>query len=331
MNETGGGGAHRLLRRADEAQRRRPVLAFPFAVLKKFGADRAGQMAALIAYYGFFSLFPLLLVFVTVVSFVIENDPALQERLLDSVLSRFPVIGTDIEQNIGRITGSTFALVVGLVLALWAGTAVVTTTQWALDDVWDVPRVERPGFLRRVARALLMLLALGTSIVVSTFLTALDGGGGLTGALLEALSLVGTVLLSAALFALAYRVLTVAHVSWRDVVPGAVLAAVAWTVLLLLGTWIVNRYISQATAVYGVFAAVIGLLAWISLFAQLFLLAAEVNVVRARRLWPRSLVEPPRTPLDREVLADQVQEERDRPEQRVEVRSEERSGGSVER
>ena len=103
MTETRGGTAQRLLRRADEAQRNRPVLAFPFAVLKKFGDDRAGQMAALIAYYGFFSLFPLLLVFVTVVAFVIQNDPALQERLLDSALTRFPMIGPEIEANIGEI------------------------------------------------------------------------------------------------------------------------------------------------------------------------------------------------------------------------------------
>jgi membrane protein len=325
MSETRGGGrAQRLVRRADDAQRRHPVLAFPFAVLKKFGDDRAAQMAALIAYYGFFSLFPLLLVFVTVVSFVIENDPALQERLLDSILSRFPLIGADIEREIGQITGSTVALVIGLVLALWSGTAVVTTTQWAMDDVWDVPRAERPAFVRRVLRALVMLVALGASVVVSAFLTALDGGVGFAGAVLEVLSLAGTLLLSAALFAIAFRVLTVANVSWRDVIPGALVAAVSWTVLLMLGTWIVDRYVSQATAVYGAFAIVIGLLAWISLFAQLFLMAAEVNVVRVRRLWPRSLVDRPPTPRDREVVAAQAEEERALPEERVDVRFQER-------
>jgi membrane protein len=330
MTETEGGAAQRLLRRADAAQRGRPALAFPFAVLKKFGDDRAGQMAALIAYYGFFSLFPLLLVFATVVGFVIQNDPALQDRLLDSALSRFPVVGPQIRANLNEIEGSSLALVVGVVLALWSGTAVVTTTQWAMDDVWDVPRAERPALPIRVLRALLMLLALGASIVVSAFLTGVDGTG-FGGAVVEILSLVGTVIVSAAVFAFAYRVLTVARVSWRDVIPGAVVAAIAWTVLLLLGTWIVDRYIGRAKDVYGeTFAVVIGLLAWISLFAQLFLLAAEVNVVRVRRLWPRSLVEP-LAPGDREVLTDQAQEERARAEQRVDVRFEGRSGGTVDR
>jgi membrane protein len=326
MSETEGGVVPRMLRRADAAQRKRPPLAFPFAVLKKFGDDRAGQMAALIAYYGFFSLFPLLLVFVTVAAFVIENDPALQQRLLDTVLSKFPVVSPGIRQNIGSITGSPVALGVGLVLGVWSGTAVVTTTQWALDDVWDVPRAERPALPRRVLRALLMLVVLGSSIVVSTVLTAVDGG-----TLVEIVSLAGTVALSACVFAFAYRVLTVARISWHDVVPGAIVAACGWTILLMLGTWIVDRYVSQARAVYGWFAIVIGLLAWISLFAQLFLLAAEVNVVRVRRLWPRSLVEPPTAPEDRDVLTDQAQEERARPEERVDVRFEERSEESVDR
>jgi membrane protein len=331
MTETEGGAAQRILRRADAAQRGRPVLAFPFAVVKKFGDDRAGQMAALIAYYGFFSLFPLLLVFATIAAFVIENDPVLQERLLDSALSRFPVIGPEIRANIGAIQGSSFALIVGIVLALWSGTGVVTTAQWAMDDIWDVPRAERPALPMRVLRALLMLLALGAAIVASAFLTGV-GGTGFAGAVREILGLVGTVAVSAMVFAFAYRVLTAAPVSWRDVIPGAIVASIAWTILLLLGTWIVDRYIGRAEAVYGeTFAIVIGLLAWISLFAQLFLLAAEMNVVRVRRLWPRSLAASPPSPEDREVLADQAQEEQALPKERVDVRFEDRSGEAVDR
>jgi membrane protein len=326
MTETEQGAMQRVLRRADAAQRKRPALAFPFAVAKKFGDDRGGQMAALIAYFGFFSLFPLLLVFVTVAAFAIQDDQALRQRLLDTILDKFPVVGPSVSANIGSITGSPWALGVGLVLALWSGTRVVTSIQWALDDVWDVPRAERASLPGRILRALVMLVIFGGAIVASTILTAIDGG-----LLLEAVSLVGTVALSACMFAFAYRVLTVARISWRDVLPGAILAALAWTLMLMLGTWIVDRYVSQAKAIYGVFAIVIGLLAWIALFAQLFLLAAEVNVVRARRLWPRSLTDPASAPPDREVLADQAREERAAPEERVEVRFDGRSEESVDR
>jgi membrane protein len=323
------GAAQRMLRRADDVQRRHKVLAFPVAVLKKFADDRASQLAALIAYYGFFSLFPLLLVFATAASFVIEENPELRERLLNSVVEQFPVVGPQIrdtiDESVRQLSNSPLALTVGVVGALWTGTAIVAAAQNAMDEVWDVPRVERPGLVPRVMRAFLLLFVFGASIVLSTLLAGTGGETGWNAALLDALSLAGTLLMSVAVFSFAFRVLTVAHVGWRDVLPGAVFAAVAWTILLMVGGWVVERQISRASVVYGFFAAVIGLLAWISLVAQLFLFAAEINVVRARRLWPRSMIAPPLAQEDREVLASQAEEEQARPEERVDVTFEERA------
>jgi uncharacterized BrkB/YihY/UPF0761 family membrane protein len=143
--------------------------------------------------------------------------------------------------------------------------------------------------------------------------------------LLRVISIVGLLLVSVGVFAFAFRVLTAATITWRQVLPGAVVAAIGWTVLLMVGRWVVDRQIGQASAIYGFFATVIGLLAWIYLAAQLFLLAGEVNVVRVRRLWPRSLIAPPLASEDRKVLASQVEEERARPEEQVDVRFEERT------
>ena len=331
MGEPGVGAAQRLLRRADAVQRRRAALAFPVAVLKKFGDDRASQLAALIAYYGFFSLFPLLLVFVTVVAIVVRDDPGLQRRLIDSALSQFPVVGTRINQSIKELSGSSATLVVGIVGALWSGTAVVTVAQHAMDEVWDVPRAERPPILARTVRAFLLLLAFGGAIVVGAVLIGIGDGTGPAAVVLRGLSMIGLTLLSFALFAIAFRVLTVAQIRWRDVVPGSVVAAVAWTVLLMLGGWLVDREIRHASQAYGFFAIVIGLLTWIYLGAQIFVLCAEVNVVRARRLWPRSLVDPPLEETDRNVLADQAKEERARPEEHVDVRFGDRPAGGEAR
>jgi len=317
------GAAQRTLRRADDLQRTHSFLAFPFAVFKKFGDDRASQLAALIAYYGFFSLFPLLLVFATVVAIVVRDDTQLRQRLLDSALSQFPVVGTRIGESVNELTGSSFALIFGIVAALWSGTAVVAAAQHAMDEVWDVPRVERPGLVSRLMRAFLLLFVFGASIVLSTFLAGTGAETGMNATLLKMVSLAGTVLVSVAVFAFAYRVLTVAHVTWREVLPGAIVAAVAWTILLMVGSWLVDRHIRHASQIYGFFAIVIGLLAWISLAAQVFLFAAEINVVRARRLWPRSLIAPPLEEEDREVLASQVEEERALPEEHVDVRFEE--------
>jgi membrane protein len=325
------GAAPRVVRRADDVQRRHTALAFPFAVLKKFGDDRASQLAALISYYGFFSLFPLLLLFVTVVALVVRDDPELRLRLLDSAVSQFPIVGTRIGKTIDDLTRSSFTLSIGVVGALWSGTAVVAAAQHAMDEVWDVPRVERPGLANRVMRAFLLLFVFGASIVVSTLLAGTGGDTGWNATLLKTLSLAGTAIVSVAVFAFAFRVLTVAHVSWRDVLPGAIFAAVAWTILLMLGGWLVDRHLRNASHVYGFFAIVIGLLAWISLAAQLFLLAAEINVVRARHLWPRSLAAPPLAHKDREVLAGQAEEERARPEEHVDVKFDEPSGKGGER
>jgi YihY family inner membrane protein len=331
MTEARGGAAQRMLRRTDDFQRTHAVLAFPFAVLKKFGDDRASQLAALISYYGFFSLFPLLLLFVTVVALVVRDDPALRQRLLDSAVSQFPIVGTRIGRTIDELTKSSFTLSVGIIGALWSGTAVVAAAQHAMDEVWDVPRVERPGLVGRLTRAFLLLFVFGASIVLSTFLAGTGGETGWNATLLKTISLAGTVLVSVAVFAFAYRVLTVAHVTWREVLPGAVVAAIAWTALLMLGSWLVDRQIRHASQVYGFFAIVIGLLAWISLAAQVFLLAAGINVVRARRLWPRSLMAPPLADEDREVLASQAEEERARPEERVEVNFEEQASEGRDR
>jgi YihY family inner membrane protein len=317
------GVARRILHRADDVQRARPALGFPFAVVKKFGDDRASQLAALIAYYGFFSLFPLLLVFATIAASVLDGNPDLQKRLIDSVLEQFPVVGTAIgkviDQSVEQLSGSPLALTIGIGGALWTGTAVVAAAQQAMDDIWDVPRAERPGLLGRVVRAFLLLFVFAASIVLSTFLAGTGTQTGWGSVVLRGISIVGLFLVSAAVFAFAFRVLTAASVSWRQVLPGAAVAAVGWTMLLLVGSWIVERQIGRASAVYGLFATVIGLLAWIYLAAQLFMVSGEVNVVLARRLWPRSLAPPPLAAEDREALAGQAEEQRARPEERVDV------------
>jgi YihY family inner membrane protein len=309
----------RLVSEVDQAHRRRPWLAIPVAVVKKFGDDDAGNSAALIAYYGFLSMFPLLLAFTTILGFVVHDNPDLQQKLLDSALANFPVIGTQIENNLGALQGSVLALVIGIVGAVWAGMGVVLTTENAMNAIWDVPRRSRPNFLKSRLRALLALVAFGLVVVISAALGSVGGAGGSLGWALRALALVGTLALNVAIFGAAYRYLTVADVRWRQVVPGAILAAIGWMVLLAVGGWFVTRQLNGASETYGTFAFVIALLAWIAISAQLFLFGGELNVVLARRLWPRSLNPPPLTEPDRRVLAAQAHEQEARPHEEVDV------------
>jgi len=290
----------KLIRRVDLFQQRHSWLGFPLAVVKKFGEDQAGKQAALIAYYGFFSLFPLLLVFVTVLGFVLHGDVALQHRVISSVRDNFPYVGRYLK--VGAISGSTTALVVGIAGALWAGLGVTNAAQDAMNTVWDVPLSRRPNFWKSRLRGLGLLAMLGTTALVSTFLSGLGSTSGSFSTGLRVLGVLGSLALNLVLYGLAFQVLTVKHLAVREVLPGAVLGAVLWTALQFVGSYYVTHQVANAQPLYGSFAVVIGLLAWIYLGAQLTLYAAEVNVVRAAHLWPRSLTGPPSTDADREAL-----------------------------
>jgi membrane protein len=309
----------RTIRALDRFQQRRAWAGFPFAVVKKYGDDQAGSLATLIAYYGFFSAFPLMLVLVSVLGIVLADNPDLQQRIIDSALAQFPIVGPTIAEEVNAITGNAVVLTVGIVAALWAGLGVVQAGQRAMNRVWDVPKKDWPNFFTSRLRSLVMLGVLGAAILASTFLSGLATVGGGAGALDRLWQISLSFLLNVVVFLLVYRVLARLDLRWRDVLPGGLVAAGLWTVLQSLGGLYVSHTIKGASNVYGTFALVIGLFVWISLGAQLTLYCAEINVVRVRRLWPRSLTQPPLTAADRRVLRAGAMVERRRPEQHIEV------------
>jgi YihY family inner membrane protein len=310
--------ARSLLHRFDRYQQRHPLLAVPLAVVRKFGDDQAGNLAALLAYYGFFSLFPLLLVLVTVLDFVLAGNSGLRSKVLSSALAQFPVIGDQLRQNIGSVRGSGLALAAGLAGTLWAGLGVTQQAQNAMNFTWGVPRKHWPGFGPRLARGLGILAVLGVGTLASTTLSGLGTWTGLP-VVGRMLPFLGSLLINLALFEFAFLVLTVLKQPWRRLLPGTVLAAVGWSVLQVLGGWYVTHQLRSASQVYGTLAFVIVLLSWLYLGAQLFLYAAELNVVLVKRLWPRSVLPPPLTGPDKRALSDLAKAEERRPEEQVDV------------
>ena len=302
------GDVRRVAERLDAYQRGRPWLGFPIAVGRKFSDDQGAQLAALVTYYGFLSLFPLLLLFRAVLGYVLQGREDLQKSILDSALARFPVIGDEIVRSQGRLHGSGLALAVGIVGALWAGLGVTQALQNAMDRIWGVPRRARPGPLAGRLRGLLLLFVLGLAAVVAAGLGTLTSSSGLIGPGLRVATTAGSLAVSLGLFIAAFRVLTARTLGWRDVFPGAVVAAVGWEALLALGGWLVSHELQGASATYGAFAIVIGLLSWIYLSTLVVISAAEVNAVGGLRLWPRSLREP-LTPADRRALQISAQTE----------------------
>jgi YihY family inner membrane protein len=307
----------RLLRALDRFQQRHTVLGFPFGVAKKFGDDQAGKHAALLAYYGFLSLFPLLLVFVTLLGYALANNQELQQQIIDTLVAQFPVMGTQIKDSITAIQGSGIGLVVGILGTLWGGLGITQSAQDAMNAVWNIPRRLRPNYWLRLARGLGSLLLLATAVVGATVLAQL---GRIQAGILGRLPLVGSLVLNLLLLLVLFQVLTGMWVKWRRLLPGALCGAVGWSTLQTLGVLIVDRQLQRANLIYGVFAVVIVLLSWLYLSAQLLLYAAEINVVLTRRLWPRSLLQPPLTEPDRRVLTALAETEERRPGETVEVR-----------
>jgi membrane protein len=319
------GALLRMRDRVDDVQSSRPWLAVPFAAVKKFGEDRAGNLAALIAYYGFFSIFPLLLVLVTVVGFVLSGNEELQRDIVNSALAEFPVVGKQLRDNTGQLDASGFALGVGIVSAVWAGTGVIKAAQDAMNDVWDVPMRRRPNFFLNIARSFGMLAVLAGGLILTTLLTGAVGAIG-TSPVPKAIGIVLGAALNIALFLAAFRVLTIRDVGTRQLWPGAAIAGLAWVGLQLLGGYLIRHQVSTASDTYGAFAVVIGLLWWIYLQAQIVLFAAELNVVLVDRLWPRSLTGVDRH-TDRRSLRHHAQVEERTPEEDIDVQFEDQQPG----
>jgi membrane protein len=306
------------LRAADRFQQRHAHLSFGAAVVKKFGDDQAGQLAALIAYYGFASLFPLLLVLVTVLGFVLEGSPHTQADVLHSALGQFPIIGDQLQRNIHSLTGSPGALVIGVVGLLLGGLGIVGATQNAFNQVWHIPRKQRPSFLSWRLRGLGLLAFLGVLLIVSTV-----AAGYVTAQTTGAVSLLGGILLALAsnllLFLSAFRLLTAKEVATRDLIPGVIFGAIVWQLLQHVGGYYVAHVIRHAKETSGLFAFVLGLLAWLYLGGQVTLLAAEINVVHARRLWPRSFFSEPLLEADKRALRSSAETEERVEQENVEV------------
>ena len=281
----------RSVQAADRFQRRRAVLAFPVAVWSKFNDDQAGNLAALIAYYGFVALFPLLLVFVTVLNILLANNPSLRNDLLDSALAQYPVVGNQIRDDLGTIPGTGLPLAIGIVFLLLGARGVARSMQGALCEVWGIRREDRPSFPKSQLWAMALVFTVGIGFIVTTFLSTLAGGVGhlISGTSAHIGAVVVSLVLNVGVFWLSFRIATLFKVPWRNLWIGAAIAAICWQALQLFGGYVVSHQLNRASELYGTFGVVLGLLTWLFLQAELTLFAAEVDVVLARRLWPRSI------------------------------------------
>ncbi|MBV9853225.1 MAG: YihY/virulence factor BrkB family protein [Streptosporangiaceae bacterium] len=318
----------RVIRRVDAAQRRFTPTAFVFGVIKKYGDDNGGVLVANLAYSAFVSLFPLLLVFVTILGLVAASNPVFREDALNAVASQVPLIGHQLTGNVHTLQRSSMiGLIVGLVVLIWGSLGLAQAGLFAMEQVWNLPGPARPGYVQRLGRSALFVGLLGAGVLVATALASLNTYGHNAVVIVVLAEILATAV-NAGMYLGGFRVLTPKGVPTRDLLPGAIIGGVCWTLLQILGTYLVHHFL-HSDSVYGVFATVLGLVAWIYLVAKITVYAAEVNVVLARRLWPRTIVQPPLTEADRAVLAVQALQNQRREEQRVEVTFEGHSPGAA--
>lgn len=277
----------------DRFQRRHPAVGFPIAVVYKFFDDFGPYLAALIAYYAFVSLFPLLLLGTTILGFVLRGHVDLQHDILKSAVGQIPVVGSDLTKDPHRIGGGVRGLIIGIVGALYGGLGIGQATQYTMNQAWAVPRHHRPNPLKARGRSLLLLCTAGLGVVLSGVLSTFGAAG--AGSLATAsrvLVLAGSVLVNIGIFVFAFRLAAERDLSVRDVLPGAVLAAVAWQALQTFGVFYIEHVVRHSTDTNGVFAVVLGLLAFLYLAGIVVVLCVEVNVVRVKGLYPRALLTP---------------------------------------
>jgi YihY family inner membrane protein len=277
-----------LLQHVDRFQQKHPVLSHPYAVIKKYGDDNGGYQAALITYYGFLSLFPLLLVLVTLLHLWFRGNPQLQQDVSNSVGHYFPLLGDQLQDRIHTMRSAGVGLAIGILFTLYGARGVADALRFALDNMWQVPKSERAGFPKNMLQSLAIMasgaLGFAATVAVSAFSSAL--GHAMWVKIL--LNIVGFALVSGVI-GMVFRIATSGRVPFKHMMIGASIAALAIQLLLTFGGIILSHQLKNLDSVYGTFAVVLGLLFWIYLLAQILVYAAEADTVRHLKLWPRSL------------------------------------------
>lgn len=302
----------------DEWQRRHRTPGVTYAVIKKFGDDDANLLVVSLGWYGFTAIYPLLLVVITVFAYI--GVGALGNGIVHT-LHQFPVIGSQFKPGRGgtQMHGSVLGLIIGAVGLVYGAQGVTQVAEKAMARVWNVPQTRTPGFMPRLARSLIGLATIGGAFLINAFLAPIATGHGIP-LYARVLITAGMLAINCGLYLIAFKVLTPAEVTWRQLAPGSLLAAVAFTILITLGAGLVQHQLRHSSATYGAFAAVLGLVTFLLLLSKITIYAAELNPVLNRRLWPRALPTCSPAQADDEHLQALVHEQRRRPDQSIGVR-----------
>lgn len=279
-----------IIRRLDAWQQRHDWSAVTFATIKKYGEDQSGYQAALLTYYGFLSLFPLLLVLTTLTSLVAGNHPDLQRQIIHGTTAYFPVLGSQLSSHVNSLHKNGLALLIGIVFTLYGARGVADVFRHGTQAIWRVPKAQRGGFPRTIVNSLGIIVVGGLGFIAASIFTGLAAAAG-HGLAFRLLSVAVNLFILFWLFTFLLNVCLPRHVKAKEVRSGALAAAAGLIILQALGGYLLRLEVRRLDALYSYFAVALGLLFWIYLQSQLIYFAVTLAAVRAQRLWPRRISE----------------------------------------
>ena len=298
----------KLITSLDHLQQRYRLPAFIYAVIKKYGEDQAGYQSALLTYYAFLSLFPLLLVLTTVTGIIAGSHPDLQQGILRAVTNYIPVLGDQLSQNVHSPHKTGLALLIGALFTLYGARGVADAFRNGVNHLWRVPLAKRDGFPKSLLKSLLIIIGGGIGLIVASVCAGLAATAG-QGWDFRALSIFINIAILFMLFSWLLNISLPVHISLKDVRSGALTAAIGLVLLQTFGALLLKHELKSLDAVYSYFAIALGLLFWLYLQSQVIYYAVEISVVHTQALWPRSL-SGNSLEADKRALKRQVHEER---------------------
>jgi YihY family inner membrane protein len=275
------------VQKLDRLQQRHHLSAFTYAVIKRYGEDQGAHQAALLTYYAFLALFPLLLVLTTLLQIIAVHQPRLQADIITSVTNTFPVLGDQLSAHVHSLHKTGLALIIGMVFVFYGARGVADVFRSGLSHVWGVPQREQSGFPQSTLQSLLTLVGGGLGIIIASITSGLVAAAGHTWPFRLLWLAVNLVMIYGVLLLL-FRINLPRRFPYRELRTGAVAAALGLVALQSLGSYLLARELRSLDALYSYFALALGLIFWIYLQAQIVYYSAEIAVVKHRRLWPRS-------------------------------------------
>lgn len=278
----------KVIKWLDSFQQQHRLSAFIVAVIKKYTEDEAGHQAALLTYYAFLSLFPLLLVLATLTEYINTSHPALQASIVQGTTNYFPVLGTQLAAHVNTLQKSGFALLVGTLFTVYGAHGVADAFRNGVQRLWKIPKSQRDGFPKSTLKSLCIIIVGGIGFIVASISMGLAGTAG-HGWVFRVLSVLINLAIWFGLFILLLNISLPRHVPFRETRVAALTAAVGLVILQVLGGYLLKHELQHLDALYSYFALSLGLLFWIYLQVQVVFYSLEIAAVRSHKLWPRSL------------------------------------------